>query len=59
MKNMFNFLKEVKSEIKQINWPTQKTTTNFTLAVIFIAFVFAVYLGVVDAGFSKLLSFLI
>ena len=39
------FFKEVKMEIKKINWPTKKETIRYTLIVIGISIAVAIYLG--------------
>ena len=51
-----NFLKEVKTEIKKVNWPTKKETTRYTLIVIGVSFAVAIYLGALDFIFSFLLQ---
>jgi preprotein translocase subunit SecE len=50
------FLKEVKLEIKKVNWPTQKETIRDTLTVILVSIVVAVFLGGVDFIFTRLLN---
>ena len=53
---IINFLKEVKTEIKKVSWPTRKETTKYTLVVIGISFALAVYLGALDFLFNFLLQ---
>ncbi len=55
IKQGIDFLKEVKIEIKKVNWPTKKETTRYTLIVIGISFVVAIYLGALDFVFNFLL----
>ena len=50
------FLKEVKLEIKKVNWPTQKETIRDTLIVILVSVVVAVFLGGIDFIFTRLLN---
>ena len=50
------FLKEVKLEIKKVNWPTQKETIRDTLTVILVSIVVAVFLGGIDFIFTRLLD---
>ena len=50
------FLKEVKLEIKKVNWPTQKETVRDTLIVILVSVVVAVFLGGIDFIFTRLLD---
>lgn len=50
--NIFNFLREVKGEMKHMNWPTQKQTTAYTVMVVVISLFVAVYVGVFDHLFA-------
>jgi preprotein translocase subunit SecE len=50
------FLKEVKMEIKKVNWPTRRETVRYTLIVIVVSFVVAAFLGSLDVAFTKLLE---
>jgi len=42
------FLKEVRLEIKKVNWPTKQETLRYTLIVIGLSVVVAAYLGLID-----------
>jgi preprotein translocase subunit SecE len=53
---IITFLKEVKLEIKKINWPTRQQTIRYTLIVIGISVVVAVFLGGLDFIFTTLLD---
>ena len=53
------FLKEVKMEIKKVNWPTRRETVRYTLIVIVVSFVVAAFLGGLDVIFAKLLEIFI
>jgi preprotein translocase subunit SecE len=50
------FLREVKIEIKRVNWPTFKETIRYTLIVIFICFLVAIFLGGLDWIYTILLE---
>ena len=50
------FLKEVKVEMKKVNWPDKKTTLRYTLIVLGVSFVVAIYLGGLDVLFTTLLN---
>lgn len=50
------FLKEVRLEMKKVNWPTRETTIKYTLIVIGVSFVVAVYLGGLDLLFTSFLE---
>ncbi|MCD4694273.1 preprotein translocase subunit SecE [bacterium] len=46
-------------EIKKVNWPTKKETYNYTLIVIFISVVIAIFLYILDQSFSFILKMFI
>lgn len=48
------FLKEVRLEMKKINWPTRKETIKYTLIVIGVSLAIAIFLGGIDFVFSIL-----
>jgi len=50
------FLKEVRLEMKKVNWPTRETAIRYTLIVIGISVVVAMYLGGLDVLFTTLLK---
>ena len=50
------FLKEVKLEMKKVNWPTRKETIRYTLIVIGLSVVVAAFLGSLDFIFNTLLT---
>jgi len=51
-----NFFKEVKVEIKKVNWPTRKETIRYTLIIIGVSIATAAFLGGVDFIFTRLLE---
>lgn len=50
------FLKEVQLEMKKVNWPTRQETLNYTLLVVGISVVIAIFLGGIDFLFMNLLN---
>jgi len=56
LNKIINFLKEVKTEIKKVNWPTKKETLRYTLIVIGVSIVVAIFLGGLDFVFTTLLN---
>jgi preprotein translocase subunit SecE len=50
------FLKEVKLEMKKVNWPTRETTIKYTLIVVGVSLIVAIYLGGLDILFTALLE---
>ncbi|MFC1838764.1 preprotein translocase subunit SecE [Thermodesulfobacteriota bacterium] len=53
------FLKDAKTELKKVKWPTKKELMAATLMVIVLALIVALYLGVVDFGLIKLLEYIL
>ena len=51
-----NYLKEVKVEIKKVNMPTKQETIKYTLIVIGLSLVVALFLGGLDFLFTFLVS---
>lgn len=51
-----NYLKEVKVEIKKVNMPTKQETIKYTLIVIGLSLVVAIFLGGLDFIFTLLIS---
>ena len=50
------FLKEVRLEIKKVNWPTKQQTVRYTIVVVGGSCSVAVFLGGLDFMFSTLLK---
>ncbi len=53
------FLREVKTELKKVTWPSRKDTLSGTLVVLVAVFIIAVFLGIVDSGWSNLIKALL
>jgi len=51
-----NLLKDVGSEIRKITWPTRKETIKYTLIVIGISVIVAMFLGGFDFIFVRLME---
>ncbi len=49
---ILNYIKETKSELKHVNWPTRRQAVLFTVLVIIVSFAVAYYLGFFDFIFS-------
>ena len=56
IQKIITFLKEVKLEMKKVNWPTKQETLRYTLIVIGVSLVVAFYLGLLDFIFTTLLN---
>ena len=59
MKNIFNFLSEVKLEIERVTWPKRNVVINYLGLVIAISAVVAVFVGAVDFGLTKGLEYFV
>jgi preprotein translocase subunit SecE len=49
------FLREVKTELKKVTWPSRKDTLSGTAIVLVAVFIIAFFLGIVDSGLSSLI----
>jgi preprotein translocase subunit SecE len=49
------FLREVKTELKKVTWPSRKDTLAATAVVLVAVFIIAFFLGVVDSGLSAVI----
>jgi len=50
---IIEFLKETKSELKQVTWPTKNQIIAFTILVIAISIIVAYFLGFFDLIFTR------
>lgn len=50
------FFKEVRLEMKKVNWPTRQETLKYTLLVIGVSLVIAAFLGGIDFIFTAALN---
>jgi preprotein translocase subunit SecE len=51
----FQFLREVKVELKKVTWPTRKQTLGSTVVVLILVMIISLFLGVVDIGLSSVI----
>jgi preprotein translocase subunit SecE len=56
MNKIITFLKEARVELMKVNWLSKKQTINYTLLVIAISLVVAIFLGGLDYIFSSVLK---
>ena len=57
--NPINFVRDVRSELRKVAWPTQRETINLTAVVIALSVVVGLFLGGVDFVFQELFRFLL
>ena len=53
------FLREAKTELKKVKWPTRKELLASTAVVIVLTLFVALYLGLVDFGLIKIIKLLV
>jgi len=53
------FLREVKTELKKVTWPSRKDTLSGTVVVLVAVIIIAVFLGIIDSGLSSLVKLLL
>ncbi|KAB2960634.1 MAG: preprotein translocase subunit SecE [Candidatus Methylomirabilis oxygeniifera] len=56
---LVQFLKEVRTELKRVNWPLRKEVVGSTIVVIVSVFILSLFLGVVDVTLQKLLTLVV
>lgn len=52
------FVREVRSELKKVVWPTKKELVNYTVAVFVAVILISVIIGIVDTVFAELFKLL-
>jgi preprotein translocase subunit SecE len=50
------FLRESRTELKKVKWPTKKELLASTAAVIVLVLVVSLYLGIIDLGLVKIIQ---
>ncbi len=53
------YLKDTKTELSHVSWPTRRQAAVFTLIVIGVSLLVSLFLAALDVGFSKILQFFI
>lgn len=56
---LVRYVIDSKRELKKVTWPTKKETTKHTLIIIGVSLGTAVFLGVLDLVFSKIVAALL
>ncbi len=59
VKKIKQYLYEVRIEIGKIIWPEKDKATKTTYVVVVFIILVTIFLGLIDIGFSKIISFLI
>lgn len=50
---------EVAGELRRVTWPSREETVRLTIIVIAVSVAIGAFLGVVDLGFSRLMTFVL
>ncbi len=53
---MLEYFKQVRAELRHVSWPSRRQTTVFTVVVVAVSLVTAVYLGLLDYVFEVLIQ---
>ncbi|MBP9822444.1 MAG: preprotein translocase subunit SecE [Candidatus Pacebacteria bacterium] len=56
MSKIMQFFREVRVEMTKVVWPTGRQLVIYTLVVILLSVLLAVFLGVLDLGFQTVLT---
>jgi preprotein translocase subunit SecE len=59
MKALKNYWKSCLAELTQVTWPTKNQAVRLTIIVIIMCVAIAIFLGVVDYGFSELHTYIL
>ena len=54
--SLINYLKETRSELKHVSWPTRRQAVVFSVLVVGISLLTAAFLGLFDFIFTTLLK---
>ncbi len=57
--NLFSYLKGVREELNEVEWPTRDEAVRFTMIVIGFSLVFALFLGLSDFMFARAINMVI
>ncbi|MEK7217479.1 MAG: preprotein translocase subunit SecE [Patescibacteria group bacterium] len=56
MNKIIQFFREVRVEMSKVIWPTGRQLVIYTLVVIILSVLLAVFLGALDLGFQTILT---
>ncbi|MEK7461989.1 MAG: preprotein translocase subunit SecE [Patescibacteria group bacterium] len=59
MTQLIKYIKATAAELRQVNWPSQKETITYTILVIVVSTIVALYVGAFDYLFSQGINTLI
>ena len=53
---LIEYIKDVRAELVHVKWPTKKATFNFSLVVVALSILTAMYLGAFDFLFAEIIK---
>jgi preprotein translocase subunit SecE len=53
---IFKFIREVRSELKKVIWPTRKQLVNYTISVLLISLIMGSMIWIADAVLLKVIQ---
>ena len=56
---LINFIKESRAELRKVTWPNRKQLISSTVVVIITVALIAVFLGIVDLIFSRIVTIIL
>ncbi|HLV09171.1 MAG TPA: preprotein translocase subunit SecE [Halanaerobiales bacterium] len=59
LEKIINFFRQVKGELKKVNWPSREELTSYTTVVIVTVVVLIAFIGVIDVLLTQLITPLI
>ena len=59
MNQLANYLKATAAEMKQVKWPTRKTAVFYSILVIVISALTALYAGAFDYLFGQFINYVV
>jgi len=57
--NLVNFIKEARAELRKVTWPNRKQLISSTIVVMVTVILVAIFLGVVDLVFSRIVTMIL
>jgi preprotein translocase subunit SecE len=59
MSRLGNYIRDTRAEMKHVSWPTQTQTVVYSILVILISVIVALFLGAFDYVFTNLLDMVV
>jgi preprotein translocase subunit SecE len=56
MEKIIRFLREAKSELQKVNWPTREQVVQYTIIVVVFSLIVALFLGSLDFLFGQIIK---